>query len=225
MSRKRKLRIVIDLSMTLILPFLMAYSLIGETAHEWIGTSMLILFIVHHILNYRWFRALFKGRYTPARVLNTVVNILLLIDILFQGASGIILSRQVFSFLSIEQGASLARVIHLLGAYWGFVLMSMHIGLHWNTMLRYINGSMKKSKWLPFSARILCAGFSVYGVYAFITRQIGDYMILKTQFVFFNYSEPIIRFLLDYAAMTVLFATLGYYVVKILNIKKKDANF
>ena len=222
MSRKRKLQIAIDLCMTILLPLLMAYSLIGETAHEWIGASMLILFIAHHILNYRWFRTLFKGRYNPVRILNTAVNLLLLIDILLQGISGIIMSRQVFSFLNIQQGASSARVIHLLGAYWGFVLMSVHIGLHWNAMLGHINKPMKKSKWLRISAITLCAGISAYGVYAFITRHLGDYMLLKTQFVFFNFDEPIILFLLDYAAMMMLFATIGYYLSKF--IRKDRAN-
>ena len=214
MNRKRKLQIVIDLGMTILLPLLMAYSLIGETAHEWIGASMLILFIAHHILNFRWFRSLLKGRYNPVRILNTAVNLLLHIDILLQEIGGIIMSRQVFSFLNIQQGASSARVIHLLGAYWGFVLMSVHIGLHWNAMLGHINKLMKKSKWLRISARILCAGISAYGVYAFITRHLGDYMLLKTQFVFFNFDEPIVLFLLDYAAMMVLFATIGYYLSK-----------
>ena len=216
MSRKRKLQIVIDLCMTILLPLLMAYSLIGEPAHEWIGASMLILFIAHHILNYRWFRTLFKGRYNLVRILNTAVNILLLVDILMQGISGIIMSRQVFSFLNIQQGTSSARVIHLLGAYWGFVLMSVHIGLHWNAMLGHINKPMKKNKWLRISARTLCTGISAYGVYAFIIRQLGDYMLLKTQFVFFNFDEPIVLFLLDYAAMMVLFAMIGYYLSKAL---------
>ena len=220
MSRKRKLQIVIDLCMALLLPLLMAYSLIGETVHEWLGTAMLLLFVAHHILNYRWFRTLFKGRYKPVRILNTAVNLLLLIDILFQGVSGIILSRQVFSFLNIQHGASSAQVIHLLGAYWGFVLMSVHIGLHWSVMLGHMKKSMKKSlkesKWLKLSARILCAGISAYGIYAFIMRQIGDYMLLKTQFVFFDFDEPIILFLLDYVAMIVLFAAIGYYLSKLL---------
>lgn len=202
--------------MTTLLPLLMAYSLIGETAHEWIGTSMLLLFVAHHILNYRWFRTLFKGRYRPVRIMNTAVNFLLLIDILFQGISGIVMSRQVFSFLNIQQGASLARIVHLLGAYWGFVLMSIHIGLHWNTMLGHMKKPMKESKWIHFAARFLCIGISVYGIYAFITRQISDYMLLKTQFAFFNFNEPIIRFLMDYVAMIVLFATLGYYLSKLL---------
>lgn len=216
MSWKRKLQIVIDLCMMIFLPLQMAYSLIGETTHEWIGASMLILFAAHHILNYRWFRSLLKGHYRPVRILNTAVNLLLLIDILLQGISGIVMSKHVFLFLNIQQGASFARVIHLLSAYWGFVLMSIHIGLHWNAMLGHIKKSMKESKRLNFSARILCVGISAYGVYAFITRQLGSYMLLKTQFVFFDFDEPIIWFLLDYAEMMVLFATFGYYLSKLL---------
>ena len=98
--------------------------------------------------------------------------------------------------------------------------MSVHIGLHGSVMLGHMKKSMIKSikqiKWLKFSARILCAGISAYGVYAFIIRQIGDYMLLKTQFVFFDFDEPIIWFLLDYVAMIVLFAALGYYLSKLL---------
>ena len=45
MMKKRKL--LIDISMTVLLPLLMAYSLIGEKFHEIIGTLMLVLFITH----------------------------------------------------------------------------------------------------------------------------------------------------------------------------------
>lgn len=216
MSRKRKLQIVIDVSMTLLLPFLMAYSLIGEAVHEWIGTLMLLLFAAHHILNYRWFCTLFKGEYKPIRILNTTVNLLLLIDIFFQGISGIILSRQVFSFVRIQHAASYARAIHLFGAYWGFVLMSVHIGLHWGIMLGYLKKSLKSSNWLNISAPLFCVGISVYGIYAFVKRQIGDYMLLKTQFAFFDFDEPLLWFILDYAAIMILFATFGYYLAKLL---------
>ena len=48
---KKKLRIVIDSGMVLLLPLLMAYSLVGEAAHEYLGIGMFLLFISHHILN------------------------------------------------------------------------------------------------------------------------------------------------------------------------------
>lgn len=51
---KKKLRIVIDSGMVLLLPLLMVYSLVGETAHEYLGIGMFLLFIAHHILNIAW---------------------------------------------------------------------------------------------------------------------------------------------------------------------------
>lgn len=40
--------------MTLTLLFLMGYQIWGETAHEWTGAFMLVLFLVHHVLNSAW---------------------------------------------------------------------------------------------------------------------------------------------------------------------------
>lgn len=46
--------------------------------------------------------------------------------------------------------------------------------------------------------------------YAFIKREIGSYMLLKNQFVFFDYEEPLILFLLDYIAVMGLFMFVGH---------------
>ena len=39
--KKKNFRVVLDIAMTVMLPMLMAYFLIGETFHEVIGTAML----------------------------------------------------------------------------------------------------------------------------------------------------------------------------------------
>ena len=46
-------------------------------------------------------------------------------------------------FLRIEGGMMLARRLHILGAYWGFALMSFHLGLHWSMLM----GMAKKTVW------------------------------------------------------------------------------
>ena len=51
MAVRQKLRILMDMVMAILLLPLMAYSLVGETAHEWLGTAMGILFLGHHALN------------------------------------------------------------------------------------------------------------------------------------------------------------------------------
>jgi len=50
MTPKKIFQIIVDLAMTAMMPVLMAYSLVGEVTHEWVGISMFILFIIHHIL-------------------------------------------------------------------------------------------------------------------------------------------------------------------------------
>ena len=61
-------------------------------------------------------------------------------------------------------------------------------------------------------ARIIGFLISGYGVYAFIKRDIGSYMVLKNQFVFFDFGEPLILFILDYIAVMGLFIFLGHYL-------------
>jgi hypothetical protein len=62
MTSKRKAQISIDVAMTILLPVLMAYSLVGEEAHEWRGMGMFALFVAHNALNAWWHKSVFKGR-------------------------------------------------------------------------------------------------------------------------------------------------------------------
>ena len=181
--------------MTLALFFSMGYHLWGEILHEWIGAGMFLLFIIHHILNRKWTGNLVKGRYTPMRAAQTVLVILILICMLGSMVSGIILSRHLFAFLDIRGLSSQARVIHMTCAYWGFVLMSLHLGIHWGIMTR-ITGKMfqKPSSVRRWTARIVGAGIAVYGIYAFAKRDILSYMMMQVHFVFFDYSEPVVFF-------------------------------
>lgn len=59
-------RITVDVLMTLGLLFLMGYQFWGDAAHEWAGAGMFLLFILHHILNRRWYRVLFRGNTPPS---------------------------------------------------------------------------------------------------------------------------------------------------------------
>lgn len=64
------------------------------------------------------------------RIFRTAVNIAVLATMFALAYSGIVMSRHVFSALPINGGMATARVMHLAGSYWGFVLMSVHLGLH-----------------------------------------------------------------------------------------------
>ena len=132
-SIKSTIKPVVDIFMTVLLLFLMGYQFWGETAHEWAGTLMLLLFIAHHILNAGWYKNIFRGRYTPVRIIMTVINLALLVTMLCLMGSGIMMSRHVFSFLSVSSGMGTARLVHMAACYWGFVLMSLHLGQNCHT--------------------------------------------------------------------------------------------
>ena len=219
MKPRAVLKIVIDIAMIAALMLLMTYELIGQSNHEWIGMGMFILFLLHHVLNRKWIVSLAKGRWTPFRVWQTVLVLWVMISMIGSMVSGIILSRTVFIFLTFRSGKSWARTLHMLCAYWGFVGMSLHLGLHWNMMMgmaqRYIGKTLRISPWL---IRLLSLGIAIYGIYAFIQRDIGSYMLLKNEFVFFDFEEPLIFFFRDYIGIMGLFVLLGHYVAKVLTI-------
>lgn len=213
MKAKTVIKILVDIAMTAALMILMTYELAGAATHEWVGMAMFILFIIHHILNLNWCKNLFHGKYTVLRICQTALAVLVLFSMIGSMASGIILSRHVFDFLSISGGQSQARTLHLLCAYWGYVLMSVHLGLNWNMIMGMAKKLAKKtSKVRKSLLRIAAALIAVYGVYALINRNIISYMFLKNQFVYFDYNEPIYLFMLDYSAIMGLFIFIGYYI-------------
>lgn len=227
MTAKRKFKILTDLAMIALLPLLMAYNLIGEAAHEWIGALMLLLFLCHHLLNRHWLKSLTRGRYSPARVLSAVVNLLLLIIMLALMWSGITQSKYLFVFLPQSRGASIARTVHLAAAYWGFVIMSFHTGLHGGMFLKMGKKMFHLSRTPKYGgivARLAAVGISIYGVYAFSHRQLGEYMFLKTQYVFFDFSEPLFFFAADYISIMLLFVFVGYYLLRLLTEGIRKSN-
>lgn len=197
MKPKAIIKIVVDALMTAALLFLMGYQFWGDAAHEWAGTGMFVLFILHHILNGNWYKSLFKGKYTPARLFQIIIDGLVFLAMIGLMISGIMLSGHVFSFLNIRSGMSFARLLHMAASYWGFVLMALHLGLHWGMLSGMAGKALKLRK--PSRLRkifltVLGAGIAVYGFTVFIRRDLLSYMLLWTQFVFLDFSEPIPRF-------------------------------
>lgn len=128
--------------------------------------------------------------------------------------SAVLISREVFAFLPIRAGRGFGRTLHMLSAYWGLLFLSLHLGFHWNRMMGMtarIFGPTSRPRRMIL--RILGAGIALYGVYAFLSRQIPTYMFLQSQFVFFDFEEPIF-FFLDYCAVMGLFVWIGHYLMK-----------
>ncbi|HRU98961.1 MAG TPA: DUF4405 domain-containing protein [Ruminococcus sp.] len=215
---KMKIKTAADILMTAALPVLMCYSIVGETAHEVIGIAMFGLFILHHILNFGWIKSLFKGKYDLRRSVNTAVNALVFLCMIGLMYSGIVISKHVFNFVNIG-GAMTARTIHMLCAYWGLVLMSVHLGMHISQMAVRMK---LKNKAMVWALRIIFGVIGAVGVYEFISLKFTDYLFRKVQFVFIDTNASAVLTALQYLSVMVLFAYIGYMVQNILKKKRTE---
>lgn len=226
MNKKAIIKLAVDILMTVALLFLSGYQFWGEALHEWVGALMFVLFIAHHLLNLSYYKNLFRGKYTAVRIITLLVDCLTLLSMLAQMYSGIVISRYVFDFLPIEGGLAFARKLHILGAYWGFIVMSLHLGLHWSMIIGvlkkalHINRPNKARTVISVAAGIMIAG---YGIFAFVKRDFLTYLALKSEFVFLDYDEPRLMFYLDYIAIMGLCVFVSHYVLNLVKrIKSKS---
>lgn len=117
-----------------------------------------------------------------------------------------------------------ARNIHMVASYLGFLLMGVHIGLHFGMMQNMMRKMFKitnRNTTRTWILRGIDAVIVVYGVYALLQRNFLSYITLKMQFVFFDYSEPVIFYVIDLTAIMILMGSVGYYIQKLLTSKRK----
>lgn len=218
-------KIAIDLCMTVLLLLLISYHLLPDAAHEWLGASVFVLFLVHNGLNLRWYRNLFKGKYTAVRIMQTTVNFLLWIAMLGCIISALIISGHVFAFLNLSS-ARFGRALHLSATVWAFILMSFHLGLHMQMFIgmakKIAKPSDKAAIILKWIFRIVSLAVGAFGVYVFITRSMWEELFLLTEFKWFDYEKSLLVYILENASMLMLFALVGYYFKKLVSTIRKS---
>ena len=211
-----KMKIAVDAAMSVSMLLLMAYGLVGEAAHEWIGMGMFALFVAHHILNLKWLLAVGKGKYTPIRVLQMALVGIIFLSMFGSMISSVVLSRYVFAFFPKHGGYELAQQVHILCAYWGFICMSLHLGFHWSMMLAMARKHLQPSTMRTWSLRLIGWFWAAYGTFAFRHRGVSLYLLLRSHFVFYDYTEPVLIFLIDYLSVMVMFVLIGYLISMLL---------
>ena len=206
---KKKLRIIVDLVMFLLFIILMGYHIISDQYHEIPGVCLFLLFILHHILNYKWYKTLLKGKYTFTKILFAILGIFI---------SGVLISAHVFEFLNIPT-INFARQLHLFSTAWGFVLMGIHLGLHFKMMLGKSFKKLKNSS-LEYFVYLLIFLIILFGVYAFVKNQYWSDMLLLTDFKFFDYDQSLLMFYLEQFAIIFGLSFITYGIISFVNRKE-----
>jgi hypothetical protein len=209
MNGKQRARLIIDFAMTILLLCAYAYRVIGDAVHEWIGVSVFALFITHNILNRRWYKSIFKGKYSPRRVIMTAVNIALVFTMTTLIITGLMQSRTALAFLRLPGGMVL-RQVHTTAAYWGLPLIGVHVGLHWGMFTRVIS----KNRLIITSARIFAFLFAAFGVWSSFDRDIFSKMFLGFSFDYWPEERPAILFFVVMLSIMAVYIFAAYYTLK-----------
>ena len=198
-------RRIVDVCMSVLLLLLMAYQVTGEVVHEWTGIAMTVLVIIHQVLNRRWYKAIFKGKYNPYRTITTAVNILLLLSFVITALSGMSMSGHAVPFMYGMAPASLARKMHLAMSHWSFALMGLHLGLHVPAMTAGMR--MDERKRTIIAAIFTCIAGA--GLFLFLRNGWADYMFFRAAFAFLDYEKADALVLLENLLMLLFFAFIG----------------
>ena len=218
---KIKLKIILDIVMTILFIILMGYYITGNVVHEVLGTITFLLFILHNVLNIKWYKSIFKGKHNFQRVFHITINILLFISMLAMMISGIMISANVFSFLDIKT-TMFGRRLHMISTSWGFLLMSIHVGLHIFSLMNKLNQKMKKSmfEYVYYAILVFILGF---GIYSFISLRAWEDMFLMVDFKFFDYEQSVAFFYIKYLAIFITISLFVYFIFSyIRKIKDKS---
>jgi len=223
LSRKTTTRLAIDLGMGILMLMEMASVITDNTIHEFAGILLFVIFIIHNVLNRRWYRKVLKGRYNVLRILNITINLSLMAFMAVLAVSAVPISRTVFSFLGLG-GDMAARQVHVMAAYWAFIFMSIHLGMHWKMitgMIRKEAGIIAANRAGMIALRILAVSIVVYGIYASFDRDIAAKLIMHSAFDFHDPNEPVIMFFIKYISIMGTYICGTYYIMKLIRIYNK----
>lgn len=223
MNGKLVFKLTVDLTMTILMLFAIAYQLTGNTAHEIIGAALFVLFILHNILNRRWYFSLTKGQYDIRRAVSTVINILILCAMVILIVTGAMISVTLAPYLPIR-GGFLTRQVHTLSAFWGLLLMSAHLGMHWEMIL----GMFRKASgtgggiFTTVPLRAVTAVIFIYGIRSSFVMDIGSKLTMRSTFSYWDFENSTWLFFLAYLSIMGVYICLFYYILRL--VKKPTKN-
>lgn len=222
MNKRLQYKLFLDLVMCVIFLLVMVVNaVIGTDIHELLGVLFFILLITHNLLNLRWYKCITKGKYNLIRLLHTITNLLLFGLIFINLLTALGISIWIFTFLPIDWGLT-GLELHILSAYWGMILLAIHIGFHWDMLMAIMKkmvGICHESALRTIILRVIIFVIIIYGFYAAVKLDISARLTAYSAFFFFNESKLMI--IIDHLTFFCSCIILTHYSLKILRMSAK----
>lgn len=192
MNNRKKL----DAVMAVLMICAMSYQATGNLFHEAAGVILLLLFIIHNVLNRKWYRSLPRGKYSRYRKVLLGVNLLTLLSMLAAMGTGIYLSQSIFAPLWGMREAYLLRPLHVAAGSWGTILVAVHGGMH----IRF--PAQRKA-----ILTVVGLAVGILGIWAFVALDMPARLFFQDRGLYWSY--PALVLFLANAGVMALFAGLA----------------
>lgn len=210
----RKVRKIVDVLMVICFVALMLNQITGVFVHEVIGIITFILFIIHHVINRNFYKNMFKGKFNKLRITFLIIDVLLFIMMILMMISSILISQHLFEFLNITNH-TLGRMLHIITAYMIYMLSALHLGLHFNQMIK-----LSKDKKIIVNVFLVLFAL-VFGVNGFIKKEFIPKLTLQNLFPLYS-DDSFVIILIDYLGIFIMFMMIGYGIYNLVMIKKGE---
>jgi hypothetical protein len=220
------IRLVIDLAFTVLLLCALMYRATGDATHEWIGVAVCAVCIAHNVLNWKWYKSIFKGTYNLRRGVLTAVNLLLAFAFAILIITGLLHSRAVLAFLHFP-GDMMLRQTHATAAYWCLPLVGAHLGLNWGIILnafRKMARTHGESRGRKIILRIIALTLVAFGAWSSFDRTMFSKLFLGFSFDYWPEERPAVLFFMANLSIMGVYGCATYYAPKIFGWPRHRSN-
>ncbi|GMV65678.1 MAG: hypothetical protein AMXMBFR75_14760 [Candidatus Hinthialibacteria bacterium] len=143
MNASTKTNLVLDLTIFAAFLAIASPKLTGNTIHEWLAVAFGAAIVTHLLFHWKWLvnvtTKFFQNFFNQSR-LNYVVDLLFFIAMTAALFSGLLISKDVMSFLGIELNVSHSwESIHRLASDASVILLGIHFALHWKWLVTNVS--------------------------------------------------------------------------------------
>lgn len=218
-SKKITGRMLVTTLMVVFFLLVMSFHHIPKLLHEVFGFIWLAATMLHLWQNRQWFKSFAQGRWTTIRIINTVIDALLLLTLLIVIIAGSGISNHLFKDimpLDIRRSITLHQ-LHVSMPYVIIILMGLHWGLHfegwlnqWKKVVSFdIPDKISRIIGLALAV-IIIAG----GIYGSILHQVWNRLMMKHIFATEAAGLPFGSYLI------LLLSIIGLYVIVGMAIRR-----
>ncbi|HNC07987.1 MAG TPA: DUF4405 domain-containing protein [Anaerolineales bacterium] len=142
MNASTKTNLVLDLTIFSAFLAIASPKLTGNTIHEWLAVAFGAAIVAHLLFHWKWLvnvtTKFLHNLFNQSR-LNFVVDLLFFLVMTATLLSGLMISKDIMSFLGIQLNVSHSwESLHRLASDASVVLLGIHFALHWKWLVTNI---------------------------------------------------------------------------------------